>query len=196
MGPPDLSPPDEEDLPHIPGSGIEFGAIGALHVIEPAQVLRRAVAREHRGGLRLAPAERLKWVEGSFEVGDLVVTAQGERDRGRTGRPMQVVAVDRGECLVLDDPSLGRPRSGVLANLLASRYIEPAMIWLVLDAWCVTRCPRCHSPGLIVLYGMVMGPAGRGRTLGGCVVTPMSGNACCSRCDATWADGRSPLLEP
>jgi hypothetical protein len=177
------------DLPvgHIPGAGINFASVGAVRVIEPDQV-GPPVPRTAVPGVRLAAPEGLHRVAArEVAVGDLLVTMTVSARGTRLGRPMQVVHRDDDEMVVVrDDRSL--PRSMKVSPSFGSAigYGEPATAWHVLAAFGIGRCPRCHSAGQQLVYGMLAGEPSAGFVAAGCTVPLLAADFMCPQCHTEW----------
>lgn len=176
----------EDDAGHVPGSGIDFGAVTGLRAVSRVAVRQNGVPAEVRRRLTVRPTERLLRIDGAFEHGQIVVAVDPKRRP--VGRPMQVRHVDQGWAVVIDDRglrTLTRDEQGWAAMLLAYAA-APAAVWRLLDLWGVFRCPRCRAPGRSIAWGLAPGPAGAAETLGGCVTLPFGGDVACSACPTRW----------
>jgi hypothetical protein len=178
----ELDPP----VGHIPGAGIDFTSVGSVHVIEPGLV-GPALPRPALPGIRLAAPERLRSVAvRDAAVGDLLVTLSMSAHGADLGRPMQVVHRGDDDVVVLDDRSVERSISVGQSFISAIEFHEPATAWHVLAAFDISRCPRCHSPGQRLVYGMFAGEPSAAYVLAGCEIPSLPAGFQCPRCDAEW----------
>jgi hypothetical protein len=65
-------------------------------------------------------------------------------------------------------------------------YGEAATAWHVLAAFDIARCPRCHSPGQRLVYGLFGGEPSAAYIAAGCDVPWLAADFRCPRCVAEW----------
>lgn len=178
---------------HIPGSGINFTFVGAVHVITSDQI-GPGLSRSVLPGIRRAAPERLVPIlldglaNDRVTVGDLLVTLSASAQSVRLGRPMQVLHRDAdGMTVALDDSDL--PRSMNVGEASSSGIGNGEMVaaWQVLAAFGISRCPRCQSPGQQLIYGLPAGGPSPGYVLAGCLIPSLNTDLVCPRCHAEWA---------
>ena len=179
----DVSP----SVGHIPGAGIDFATVGFVRVIDADQI-GPSLPRSAMPGIRLAAPERLHAVTiAEVAVGDLVVTMTESARGVRLGRPMQVRhAGTDGTAVVLNDRSLPRSTRVDLSLSSPIAFGEIATAWHVLAAFGIGRCPRCHSPGQHLIYGLFVGEPSAAYVTAGCCVPWLAANFHCPRCHAEW----------